>query len=167
MPAGSEGTSSRSASDHDRAVSISSRHALVTTPNYHVGRSRPTGTITLFHTDAEGRYIKDGSADGELNPRLHGLLRSDANGRYQYETIRPGSYNNNAAHVHYVVRAPGYKAQLLDLWFQDDPILAARRKAGLPEVPPAIAREAVAIRPLTRNATGVWHATRDIAIYRD
>jgi protocatechuate 3,4-dioxygenase beta subunit len=124
-------------------------------------------SVYVFHTDVEGRYTKDGSADGELNPRLHGAMRTDATGRYEYETIRPGSYNNNAAHVHYVVRAPGYKAQLLDLWFQDDPILAARRKAGLPEVPPAIVKEAVAIRPITRDATGVWHATRDIAMYRD
>ena len=124
-------------------------------------------SVYVFHTDADGRYTKDGCADGELNPRLRGLLRSDANGHYRYETIRPGSYNNNAAHVHYVVRAPGYKAQLLDLWFQDDPILAARRNAGLSEVPPAIVKEAVAIRPITRDATGVWHATRDIAMYRD
>jgi hypothetical protein len=45
--------------------------------------------------------------------------------------------------------------------------VAARRKAGLPEVPPAIVKEAVAIRPITRDAAGVWHATRDIAMYRD
>jgi hypothetical protein len=39
--------------------------------------------------------------------------------------------------------------------------------APTPEVPPAIVKEAVAIRPITRDATGVWHATRDIAMYRD
>jgi protocatechuate 3,4-dioxygenase beta subunit len=131
------------------------------------GRPVAGASVYVFHTDAEGRYTKDGNADGELNPRLHGAMRTDANGRYQYETIRPGSYNNNAAHIHYIVRAPGYKAQLLDLWFQDDPILVARRKAGLSEVPAEIAKEAVAIRPITRDATGMWHATRDIAMYRD
>ena len=93
-------------------------------------------SVYVFQTDAQGRYTADGSADGELNPRLHGAMRTDANGRYQYETIRPGSYNSNAAHVHYIVRAAGFAAQLLDLWFDDDPVLLARRNAGLPEIPP-------------------------------
>lgn len=93
-------------------------------------------SVYVFHTDAEGRYAKDISGnEAELNPRLHGALRTDAQGRYGYETIRPGSYDNNPAHVHYVVVAPRYKPRLLDLWFEDDPILVARRerrRAGSP-----------------------------------
>ena len=27
----------------------------------------------------------------ELNPKLYGSMRTDSEGRYQYETIRPGS----------------------------------------------------------------------------
>lgn len=72
--------------------------------------------------------------DAELNPRLYALLRTDPEGRYNYETIRPGSYDGNAAHVHNIVKAMGYKARIVDLWRQDDPILAARRAAGRPEV---------------------------------
>jgi protocatechuate 3,4-dioxygenase beta subunit len=53
--------------------------------------------------------------DAELNPRLNALLRTDAPGRYRIESVRPGSYNGNAAHVHYVAKAQGFKARLVDL----------------------------------------------------
>jgi hydroxyquinol 1,2-dioxygenase len=132
-------------------------------------------SIYVFHTDVEGRYARDiFGPDAEMNPRLYGTLRTDGQGRYRYETIRPGSYNNNAAHVHYVVMAPGYKPRLLDLWFDDDPVLVARREAGEPEVPSGIrnssvcrsAPDCVAIRPVVRDANGVWHTTRNIQMIR-
>jgi hypothetical protein len=94
-------------------------------------------------------------------------MRSDADGRYQYATIRPGHYDNNAAHVHYTVRARGYKSLLLDLWFDDDPELAARRREGRPEIPVSFPKNVVAIRPVTRDADGTWHATRGIETVRE
>jgi len=128
--------------------------------------------VYVFHTDAKGFYIpgRGDAAAAELSPRLHGGLRTDAEGRYRYETIRPGSYLGIAAHVHYVVVAPGYKPRLFDLQFQDDPILVARRQAGEPEIPQSIRNsrcfnaqpDIIAIRPVRRDAAGVWHAVRDL-----
>lgn len=47
-------------------------------------------SVYVFQTDAKGRYARDSSgSDAELNPRLHGALRTDGQGRYRYETIRP------------------------------------------------------------------------------
>jgi protocatechuate 3,4-dioxygenase beta subunit len=123
-------------------------------------------SIYVFHTDADGRYTTDGSNSDE-NARLHGAMRSDANGRYRYETIRPRGYGGAPAHVHYVVTAPGYKPRMFELWFEDDPILADRRKAGLPDVPAIYPPDAVAIRPVTRDTGGVWHSTRDLKIARE
>lgn len=126
-------------------------------------------SIYAFHTDVNGLYAAKGidPREAELNPRFYGAMRTDANGRYRYETIRPGSYSNNATHVHYVVIAPGYKPRMFDLWFQDDPILAARRAAGQPEVPPVLQGDYLAIRPVTRDATGVWHVTHDLAMLKE
>jgi protocatechuate 3,4-dioxygenase beta subunit len=125
-------------------------------------------SIYVFHTDVDGRYALDRTGnDAELYPRLDGAMRSDADGRYEYETIRPGHYDGNAAHVHYIVRAPGYYPRLIDLWFEDDPVLVARRAAGSPEVPPGMPQDAVAIRPTTRGADGVWRVTRDIEMVRE
>jgi protocatechuate 3,4-dioxygenase beta subunit len=131
-------------------------------------------SLFIFQTDSKGEYAPGVKGnDAELNPRLNALLRTDAQGRYRYESVRPGSYNGNAAHVHYIVKAAGYKARLVDLWFQDDPILVARRAAGEPEVTEAIrntpyykaSAEVVAIRPVSRDSSGVWHATRDIQMF--
>jgi protocatechuate 3,4-dioxygenase beta subunit len=68
-----------------------------------------SASIFLFHTDVKGRYAPGVTGpDAELNPRLRGLLRTDGQGGYRYETVRPGSYDGNAAHVHYIVVARGY-----------------------------------------------------------
>ena len=126
-------------------------------------------SIYVFHTDADGLYTKNGGNSDET-ARLHGVMRSDANGRYRYETIRPGGYPGfppNPAHVHYVVRAPGYKFMMFELWFEDDPALAERRKVGKPDVPAIYPPNAVAIRPVTRDAGGVWHSTRDLEMARE
>ena len=124
-------------------------------------------SIFVFQADAEGRYSKELTGnEAELDPRLRGIMRSDASGAYGYETIRPGHYDGNAAHVHYLVRAPGYYPLLLDLWFDDDPELIERRRTGRPEIPLSFPQNVVAIRPVTRDAAGVFHATRDIEMVR-
>ena len=125
-------------------------------------------SVYVFQTDFDGRYSKTLTGnDAELDPRLHGAMRSDVNGAYEYETIRPGHYDDNAAHVHYLVRKRGYQPLLLDLWFDDDPVLLVRREAGAPEVPLSVPKNVVAIRPITRDAAGVWRATRDIEMVRE
>jgi len=128
-------------------------------------------SIFVFQTDAHGIYASGlTTPEAELYPRLHGALRTDSEGRYQYETVRPGSYDGNAAHVHYIVIAPGYKPRLFDLWFQDDPILMRRRTAGEPQIPQGIrdnnyfleGPDFIAIRPVVRDASGTWHTVRDL-----
>ena len=134
-------------------------------------------SLYLFHTDTKGRYAT--GADnrmGELNPRLHGSLRTDADGRYRYETTRPGSYDNSATHVHYVVKADGYEPLLLALQFEDDPIVIALRKAG--KSPLGLAGDAfvkgpckarpdcVLTQPVKRDSQGVSHVIRDIQMVK-
>jgi protocatechuate 3,4-dioxygenase beta subunit len=140
---------------------------------------KPVADVSLyvFHTDAKGRYATDITdlAAAELNPRLHGSLRTDPKGQYQYETIRPGGYDNGPAHVHYVVKAPGYKPLLLSLQFEDDPIVIGRRKFGIPLLDPdsftngpcKSRPDCVLTRPVTRDARGVWRVTRDIQMVRE
>ncbi len=133
-------------------------------------------SIFAFQTDARGRYAPGlpNGGQAELNPRLHGALRTDGQGRYRYETIRPGFYGG-PRHIHHVVVAPGYTPRLVDLRFQDDPMLVARRQAGYPEVEadalklPAcqVQPDCVVVSPVTRDAGGVWHATRDIQMIRE
>ncbi|MGE3577956.1 MAG: hypothetical protein AB7I25_05790 [Vicinamibacterales bacterium] len=111
---------------------------LVVTGRTLAGTTPVAGvSIYAFQTDASGRYAPGlpNGGQAELNPRLHGALRTDAQGRYRYETIRPGFYNG-PRHVHHVVIAPGFVPRLVDLRFQDDPMLAARRQAAIPKWKP-------------------------------
>jgi protocatechuate 3,4-dioxygenase beta subunit len=62
---------------------------LVVTGRTLVGKKPAAGvSLYVFHTDINGRYAPDISDlnAAELNPRLHGSLRTDAQGRYQFET---------------------------------------------------------------------------------
>jgi protocatechuate 3,4-dioxygenase beta subunit len=128
---------------------------MVVTGQATVGGNPVAGvSIYVFHADADGRYTKDGSNSDE-NARLHGALRTGADGRYRYETIRPRGYGNAPAHLHHVVSAPGYKTRLRDLWFADDPLTAKQCKPGDRTGYCAL------VGPVTRDAAGVWHATHN------
>jgi protocatechuate 3,4-dioxygenase beta subunit len=125
-------------------------------------KDRPlkNASIYAFHADADGFYTRDGRNSDE-NARLFATFRTDGRGRYQFETISPGAYGSLSAHVHFVIRADGYKPRLFDLWLGDDPVLAANRLTGrnLPS--------ADFIRPVTRDKAGMWHAQHDIPMIRD
>ena len=130
-------------------------------------RPVPGVSIYVVQADASGRYSKD-NPDTDLNARLYGFMRSDDNGRYRYETVRPGHYGpaTNPSHVHYVVRAPGYKSRMVDLRFEDDPVIAARRKQGIAD-DDGFEPGKMVVRPTTRDAGGVWHVTRDLEMIRE
>jgi protocatechuate 3,4-dioxygenase beta subunit len=49
-------------------------------------------SVYVYQTDKTGVYSRP--VDDSRNPRLKGYLRTDASGRYEYSTIRPGSYPN-------------------------------------------------------------------------
>jgi len=122
---------------------------------------RPVGNVSIyaFHADADGFYTRDG-LNSDQNARMFSVFRTDADGRYRYETIRPSGYNDLSAHVHHVINADGYKPRLHDLWLADDPILERNRARGR-NVPPEIF-----IRAVTRDADGTWHATHNIEMLR-
>jgi protocatechuate 3,4-dioxygenase beta subunit len=83
----------------------------------------PGVVLYAYHTDRGGRYARFG-----WTPRLRGWVRTDAQGRYEYRTIRPGAYpgRDTAAHVHVQLWGAGYEPQYsTDLLFADDPLLAA------------------------------------------
>ncbi len=122
-------------------------------------------SVFAFHTDASGRYAEGPRPTDDENARLHGAMRTDANGRYQFESIRPAPYGQaNPAHIHYVVRLEGYKPRMFELWFEGDPAFEQRRQLGIAVIPSYRPPGAVEIRPITKDAQGVWHATRDFIL---
>lgn len=127
-------------------------------------QGRPVAGVSIyaFHADADGFYTRDGRNSDE-HATLFATLRTDAQGRYRYETIRPGGYDGLGAHVHHVVTAVGYKPRLCDLWLADEPYFDPRRKAGLP----LSHGVAMFVRQPTRDADGVWRVTHDLDMLPD
>jgi protocatechuate 3,4-dioxygenase beta subunit len=101
------------------------------------GRTPAPGIIVFaYHTDATGHY--DVASAGPHSWRLRGWVKTDADGRFEFATIRPAPYPNRqtAAHVHFSIEGPGVPRQSAGLMFEGDPLLTdtdrqASAKAGM------------------------------------
>jgi protocatechuate 3,4-dioxygenase, beta subunit len=83
--------------------------------------------VYVYHTNNKGIYPKKGNekGNGKYHGYLRGWMKTDANGRYEFETIRPAPYETHdgePAHIHYTIEHPDYPEYwLTGLWFSDDP----------------------------------------------
>ena len=122
----------------------------------------PGITLYVYQTDATGRYSTSGGDN--RGTRIHGVMRTNAQGRYEFRTIKPGSYPNsrNPAHIHAFVSGPDYPEYWIDEYlFADDPFIKDEDKAR------AGGQGAFSqILGLTRGSDGILRAVRDIKIER-
>ena len=99
------------------------------------GRAVPHTMIELWQANAAGRYQHPGDQhDAPLDPNFHGEGRvfTDADGCYEFTTIKPGAYpwrNHPNAwrpnHIHYSLFGPGFATRLVtQMYFPGDPLLA-------------------------------------------
>jgi protocatechuate 3,4-dioxygenase beta subunit len=98
-------------------------------------RPVPHTMIEIWQANAAGRYAHPGDQhDAPLDPNFHGGGRvfSDADGWYQFTTIKPGAYpwrNHSNAwrpnHIHYSLFGTGFGSRLItQMYFPGDPLLA-------------------------------------------
>jgi len=121
-----------------------------------VGKRRTpvAGTrILVYHTNAEGRYARDGS--GYPGAYLCGVVRTDEEGRYRIETIRPGprpgGQSAPSAHIHFEVTVPWGERFFDSVGFEGDPRLGTMR-AG---------ESWSEVRPVVIGEDGVQHVRKD------
>ena len=78
--------------------------------------------MDLWQADAEGRYDMD-----DVSYRLRGVIKSNPDGRYAFESIMPGRYrvdgSQRPAHIHCTLTAPGYAPLTTQIYFAGDPFL--------------------------------------------
>jgi protocatechuate 3,4-dioxygenase beta subunit len=88
------------------------------------GKPVAGASLYAFQTDAEGYYGVKPVSDNQ-NPRLKILLRTDAQGRWAFDTIRPGSYPSSRApgHIHFEVIAQGFATKIFEIVFEGDPFI--------------------------------------------
>jgi len=99
------------------------------------GRAVPHTLVEIWQANAAGRYlhVKDQHA-APLDPNFTGAGRAltDADGRYRFVTIKPGSYpwrnHQNAwrpAHIHFSLYGPALVTRLVtQMYFPGDPLCA-------------------------------------------
>lgn len=90
--------------------------------------------LEIYHTDATGHYEPGESIGDDARARLFAFVRSDADGRFELTTVKPAPYpgaSEGAAHVHFRVRAHGYRSYGADFRPYDHPRDPAERAASL------------------------------------
>ncbi|MFN2239014.1 MAG: hypothetical protein ABR524_06455 [Thermoanaerobaculia bacterium] len=114
------------------------------------GRTPAAGIVIFaYQTDARGHYHEDGARTW----RVRGWVRTDQEGRFEFLTVRPGTYPNASvpAHVHFTMDGAGLTRRwTADLEFADDPFLTDARRARS-----AAAGRFGSIRPVVRDENGV------------
>lgn len=75
--------------------------------------------IDLWQSDVQGRYDNAGYT-------LRGHQFTDAQGRWQFETVLPGIYPGRTRHLHVKLQAPGGKVLTTQLYFPNDAVGNAR-----------------------------------------
>ncbi|HXE75097.1 MAG TPA: hypothetical protein VNN18_05620 [Candidatus Xenobia bacterium] len=123
-------------------------HLIVRGTVYAPDGVTPAGGVqlTAHQADAQGYYCLPPSAERDQtlprdncpdepprSARIRGSLTTDAQGRYEFHTIKPGSYphSRNPAHIHFKASGAGYPEQYPhDLNFAGDPFLSAAEVAA-------------------------------------
>jgi protocatechuate 3,4-dioxygenase beta subunit len=98
------------------------------------GRPVPSSLVEVWQANACGRYIHVDVHDAPLDANFAGAGRcvTDAEGRYRFMTIKPGSYpwgnHHNAwrpQHIHFSLFGPTFLTRLVtQMYFPGDPLLA-------------------------------------------
>lgn len=122
----------------------------------------PNVLIYLYHTDTEGVY---GRRNDEHNHgRYRGWMLTDANGKYEFRTIKPAPYPERkfAAHIHFTLTTQTMREDWIDsILFEGDRLISPReretagKKGGFNP-----------ILKLEKGADGIWQATRDIQLWK-
>lgn len=104
------------------------------------GEARPDATIEIWQADHHGKYDLEGY-------RYRAELTPDAKGAYSIETVMPGHYPGRVAqHIHYLVRAPGCRPLVTQLYFATDPAFEGDPDKNFSKDPLVMSREL--IRPV-------------------
>ena len=129
------------------------------------GRPASGVVVYAYQTDAKGIYPTEGRRAGQPAHR-HGFLRgwakTDATGRYRFDTIRPGGYPNTniPQHVHMHIIEPGrFTYYIDDIVFTDDPRLTPEQRKSH-----SAGRGGNGVITPKRDSSGTWLVTRDIVL---
>lgn len=120
---------------------------------YAADGSTPLSNVSVYayQTDATGMYSRP--VDDSRNPRLKAWAKTDARGRFEVDTIKPGSYpgGGNPAHIHVVLFEGERQVGVDECWFEGDRYLTG----GMKQREEAAGKFSRILR-VSKDANGVW-----------
>ncbi len=124
-------------------------------------RGAPDILIYFYHTDSEGYYGRRGEVrDGHFR----GWLLTDANGKYEFSSIKPASYPNRAvaAHVHMTLTGKNFKEDSINaMLFEGDKFITTEERNSAGKW-----GEFIPILKLEKGADGILRGTRDVRLWK-
>lgn len=133
---------------------------------YQLGGTMPAAGVVIYahHTNADGLYA-NGSPETDWSRRhgrLRGWVRTGADGRYRFDTVKPAPYPNMImpAHVHLFLLEPGKRE-----YYIDDAVFAGEFGVTPDYRAKAQDRGGSGIVQLERQGD-VWLARRNIVLER-
>lgn len=111
------------------------------------GRPVADAEVDIWQASGEGYYENQDPQQADMN--LRGKFRTDADGRIAFRTVKPSGYpipvtgpvggliraqgrhNMRPAHIHFMIRKPGFKTQFSQLYSSDDPHLETDVQFGV------------------------------------
>lgn len=123
----------------------------------------PNVILYAYHTDSKGYYSKKGTESGiqKWHGHLHGWCKTDGNGVYKIQTIRPARYPNNTipAHIHAAIQTDKGEAMwITDYVFKDDSLVDKKYLSSITNV------GGTGVVELKKNSDNSWTGKRDITI---
>ncbi|MEI7586844.1 intradiol ring-cleavage dioxygenase [Runella sp.] len=127
------------------------------------GKKPAAGVILyVYHTDVKGEYTPAATqVHGRRHGHLRGWVKTDTQGRYQFNSIRPAAYpiRKFAAHIHPIIKEPNKNEYWIDEYqFEGDSLLTQKDRDS------AQNRGGSGIITLTKNEKGIWIGKRDIIL---
>ena len=117
----------------------------------------PNVLIYAYHTDRGGLYGQEGEPN---HGRFRGWFLTDNRGRYEFTSIKPGSYPNrrNPAHIHMTLTTVDRREFWIDsILFEGDPLITSDmrqiKRGGFNP-----------ILKLQKDSNGILSATRNIQL---
>lgn len=122
--------------------------------------------LYIYHTDQTGEYTTKGNEKGwgKRHGYIRGWIKTNADGKYKFYTLRPGAYpgRQNPEHIHPTIKEPGYKEYWIDEYlFEDDPIFASLAKKEKSHLQ---GRGGNGVLKVTKDNKGMQIVKRDIIL---
>jgi protocatechuate 3,4-dioxygenase, beta subunit len=123
----------------------------------------PKVVLYAYHTNANGLYANGSNEStwSRRHGRLRGWIKTGANGRYRFQSIKPAPYPNDIlpAHVHITVLEPDRKPYWIDdIVFDGEFGVTEKYRRSM------VNKGGNGIVKASRSADGIWKVTRDIIL---